>query len=58
MFKLFEADQPDPTNHRNISFVKSAVRIVAGVALIFGSLQWGGALIIVAEIIGVVEEMV
>lgn len=56
---LFKVDrQPDPTLHRNISFVKSAARIAAGASLICGSLVWCGALIIVAEIIGIVEELV
>lgn len=56
---LFKVDrQPDPTLHRNISFVKSAARIAAGLALISGSLAWGGSLIIIAEIIGIVEELV
>ena len=58
MFDIFNADQPDPTLHRNISFVKSIARIVAGTALIFGSLEWGGSLIIIAELIGILEEMV
>lgn len=51
-------NHPDPKLHKNISFVKSFVRIVAGAALMSGSLYWAGALIVVAEILGVVEEMV
>jgi hypothetical protein len=37
---------------------KSAIRILAGVAIIYGSLAIGGALLIVAEVLGIVEEIV
>lgn len=58
MFK-FGNFNPDPVWHRNISFVKSALRIVAGVALAWsGSLLWGGVLLILAEVLGIVEEIV
>jgi len=49
---------PDPDRHRKISFVKSGLRILAGIALIFGSLITTGILLIVAEILGIVEEIV
>lgn len=49
---------PDPTMHKNISFVKSAFRIGAGVALILGYLPVAGGLFIIAEVLGVAEEMV
>jgi len=49
---------PDPVWHRNISFVKSGLRIIAGVSLILGSLGLAGLLFIVAEILGIFEEMV
>lgn len=49
---------PDPVWHRNISFVKSGLRIIAGVSLVFGSLGVAGLLFIVAEILGIFEEMV
>ena len=45
-------------NHMNVSFVKSGLRFVAGGALIAGSLFWGGVFIILAEVLGVVEEVV
>ena len=51
-------NQPDPKLHQRISFVKSAVRIVAGVSLMFGSIVSAGVLLIVAELIGVLEELV
>jgi hypothetical protein len=53
-------------NHMNVSFVKSGLRFVAGGALISGSLLWGGStatlwggvFIILAEVLGVLEEVV
>jgi hypothetical protein len=49
---------PDPIKHKYISFAKSGVRILAGVALCFSMFWYAGALLILAEILGVVEEMV
>lgn len=49
---------PDPVKHKYISFAKSGVRITAGIALGFGMLWYAGALLILAEILGIVEEMV
>ena len=52
--------QPKDTRkgHFYVSIVKSAVRIAAGVALIMGAFVVTGALIILAEILGIVEELV
>jgi hypothetical protein len=52
--------QPKDTSkgHFYVSIVKSAVRIAAGTALIMGSVVVCGALIILAEILGIVEELV
>ena len=49
---------PDPIKHKYISFAKSGVRIAAGFALAFGMLWSAGGLLILAEILGIVEEMV
>ena len=50
---------PDPVKHKYISFAKSAVRIAAGISLIWpGSLMLAGLFLIAAEILGVVEEIV
>lgn len=49
---------PDPLKHKYISFAKSGVRIAAGGALCFGMFWYAGALLILAEILGIVEEMV
>jgi len=44
--------------HRNVSFVKSGLRIVAGIVFIGGGLALGGLLLILAEVLGVAEEVV
>lgn len=49
---------PDPTKHKYISFVKSGFRILAGVSLAFGEFVLAGALFVVAELLGIAEEMV
>ena len=52
--------QPKDTSrgHFYISLVKSFLRMLAGAALVFGNLQGAGILIVLAEILGVVEELV
>jgi hypothetical protein len=56
---------PDPRKHKFISFAKSAVRIAAGLGLAGGGwlernpyLMYGGVLLVVAEVFGIVEELV
>ncbi len=57
MFDLNYA--PDPVWHARISFLKSAIRIAAGISLIWPqSLVLAGAFLIAAEILGIVEELV
>ena len=52
--------QPKDTSkgHFYVSIVKSAVRIAAGAALIMGAFVVTGVLLILAEILGIVEEVV
>ena len=52
--------QPKDTSkgHFYVSIVKSAVRIAAGATLIMGAFVATGALIILAEVLGIVEELV
>jgi hypothetical protein len=57
--------QPDPRKHQYISFAKSAIRIVAGLALAGAGwlemnpyITYAGAFLIAAEILGIAEEMV
>ena len=44
--------------HFYVSLVKSVIRIGAGVSLLFGSLLLAGVLFILAEILGVLEEII
>lgn len=48
---------PDPLNHLLLSLVKSAFRITGCIILIF-NVPGGAAVLIVAEILGIVEELV
>ena len=52
--------QPKDTSkgHFYVSLAKSAVRVLAGIALIQGYFVTAGTLLIFAEVLGVVEEMV
>jgi hypothetical protein len=50
--------QPDPKLHFQLSLIKSIARIIAGATLIGGSLVFCGIFLIIAEIIGIAEELV
>lgn len=52
--------QPKDTSkgHFYVSLAKSAIRIAAGACLIKGNIFMAGALIIFAEVLGIVEELV
>ena len=52
--------QPKDTSkgHFYVSLAKSLIRILAGVAFIYGSMYAGGALLVVAEMLGIAEELV
>lgn len=52
--------QPKDTSkgHFYVSLAKSVIRIVAGVCLISGNFVFAGTGFILAEILGIVEEMV
>ena len=52
--------QPKDTSrgHFYVSMVKSALRIVAGGNLVLGNLWMAGTFLILAEILGIVEELV
>lgn len=45
-------------NHFYVSLIKSGIRILAGLALIDSELIVAGSLLILAELLGVVEELV
>ncbi len=57
---MIDIQPKDPSRgHFYVSLVKSATRIAAGMFLIWpGSLVLAGALLIAAEVLGVVEELV
>ena len=52
--------QPKDTSkgHFYVSLAKSALRIIAGLALAQGLLFEAGAFLILAEVLGIVEELV
>lgn len=52
--------QPKDTSkaHLYFSLVKSGVRILAGLSLAFGYFIIAGVLLVIAEILGVLEEIV
>jgi hypothetical protein len=45
-------------NHRNVSLVKSALRIAACYFLAYYNLQIAASLLAAAEVLGIVEELV
>lgn len=54
-----EIQPKDPSRgHFYVSLVKSLIRIVAGVCLISGNFVFAGAGFILAETLGIVEEIV
>jgi hypothetical protein len=56
---MIEIQPQDPSKrHFYVSLVKSLIRILAGISLIYGSVFTAGVLLIVAEMLGVVEELV
>ena len=50
--------QPDARLHQQISFAKSTLRIIAGLSLAWGAFVTAGVLLILAEVLGIVEELV
>ena len=44
-------------SHFYVSLVKSGVRIAAGIMLCLGGIWKAGALLIIAEVLGIVEEL-
>lgn len=52
--------QPKDTSkgHFYVSLAKSALRVIAGGNLVMGNLFWAGTFLILAEVLGVVEELV
>ncbi len=56
---MIEIQPKDPSKgHFYVSLAKSALRILAGVFLIDGNLLFAGSLLILAEGLGIIEELV
>ena len=56
---LFKIQPMDPSKrHFYVSLVKSALRIVAGIVLFQGNYPTAGLLLISAELLGILEEIV
>jgi hypothetical protein len=56
---IMEIQPKDPSRgHFYVSLVKSVIRMGAGVCLIQGNLFFAGFLLIFAELLGIVEELV
>ena len=55
---IVPASKDPGKGHFYVSLVKSVLRIGAGGSLLFGSLLWAGVLLIIAELLGIVEELV
>ena len=49
---------PNPKLHQIISFIKSGIRIAACVVAVFGYLEAGFTGLLLAELVGIYEEMV
>lgn len=52
--------QPKDTSkgHFYVSLAKSGVRVVAGITLCYGELVTAGVLIVLAETLGIIEEII
>lgn len=53
-----EQQLPDARLHQQISFAKSGIRILAGLCLCASMFISAGLLLIIAEILGIAEELV
>jgi len=51
-------EHPDAKKHLQISILKSILRIIAGTALVFQAFVIAGALLVLAEVLGIAEELV
>jgi len=49
---------PDPVRHKLISIAKSLIRIAAFLSLIMSDMLLAGVLLIIAELLGIAEELV
>jgi hypothetical protein len=55
---MIDENIPDPIWHRNISFAKSGLRIIACGFLCTGGVVGAGLFLFLAELLGIFEELV
>jgi hypothetical protein len=55
---MSEVKYPDAKKHRDLSFIKSGLRIVACLGALSGSVVFLAIVLLAAEIVGVYEELV
>lgn len=55
---ILKSDNPSPVGHRVVSFAKSGLRILAGIFLCASMFMSAGVLFILAELLGILEEIV
>lgn len=51
-------DMPNQKLHKVVSFVKSAIRILSCIVGVMGMYEFGFFGLVVAEVVGIIEEMV
>ena len=56
-YKIMQQKESKTNWHFYTSLIKSCFRIGAGFALVFGKVALSGALFILAEVLGIVEEL-
>lgn len=56
--EVVTTDIPDPKKHKYVSFIKSGLRIVAAIFLGGGDLVMAATFFIIAEFLGIIEEIV
>jgi hypothetical protein len=57
--KIIMPASKDPgMGHFYVSMIKSVLRIIAGGSLIFGLIMTAGILFVIAELLGILEELV
>lgn len=52
-----QVKESNTNSHFWISMIKSLVRVVAGIALCYGDYFKAGGLLIMAEVLGIIEEL-
>ena len=56
--KTTQVEHPDARKHKIVSFVKSGMRLLGFACLVLGNLPAAGLILIIAEVLGIAEELV